>query len=153
MRLFLPAFSLLAVATAAAETPFEKLSAEIVPIIRRHFPAAEVTVGPGRLIAKHQTMQFTVHGVLKDGTIRPKPHQEEGPQADGFVLGINLQEGSYGGAALVPQELRQPYWTTYFDAPSLEGGKHHFQIAFSYGSRLPREFQQEIRAVLPVTKR
>ena len=43
------------------------------------------------------------------------------------MLTISLNEGNYEGAAVIPQTLQGPYFSTFIDATNLKAdGKHHF---------------------------
>ena len=79
-------------------------------MIRKHCPDATIEVTKVTFIAKHGTMQFTVHNRSMDGEIRHVTHQEEGPSYKGFMLRVSLNDGKYLGQAGVPQTLNGPYF-------------------------------------------
>jgi hypothetical protein len=107
----------------------------------------------GWINAKHGTMTFTIHRRWKTGEILEQTDQTEGPNFEGFILALSVQEGKYEGQAVVPQTLGTPYWQTYIDRPATEDGQGHYVINFSYGSRLNKEFMKELFEALPKTIR
>lgn len=135
----------------AAGTPAEQLelNKKVTKIVLEHFPKAAVVVDHGNLVAKQGTMIFTVHRRSKTGKVGEKTDQVEGPNYQGFILSISVQDGQYHGAAVVPQTLQRPYWKTYIDRPATKDGKSHFVINFSYGARLNREFISALLEALP----
>ncbi len=139
------------IAVADAEIPKE-LADRIQKIVRQHYPDVEITQKNGWLSAKHGTMIFTVHRHLKTGEILETTDRVEGPNAEGFVLSLSVQEGKYEGAAVVPQILGEPYWQTYIDRPKTEDGQGHYVINFSYGSRLDKDFMKTVFEALPKSK-
>lgn len=152
-------FALVAVAApvwAGDPTPTDDPMAKLIPAVRgvveAHFPEASVEVrDDGVMIARHDTMTFTVHPIMRDGKILPRTEQIEGPTHLGFLLTISVADGQYNGPAVVPQILRYPYWQTFIDRPPTPDGDGHYGINFSFGSRLNRDFVSDLHAVLPDT--
>jgi hypothetical protein len=71
-----------------------------------------------------------------------------GPSYDGFIVSLALQDGQYVGAAVIPQDLRRPYWTTFVYAYPISKGKQHLHVNISYGSRTDRKVIQQIKDLL-----
>ena len=94
-------------------------------------------------------MIYTVHSVSKIGKVSETPHQEEGPNFQGFMLSVSLEQGEYVGAAKVPQTLQGPYFPTFIDAVAIEDAKSHYLVHFCYGSRLDPELKKAIFEALP----
>lgn len=112
--------------------------------LRQHCPDLALTVEEGELIAKKGTMLFTVHGRSKSGEIFPQTYQEEGPNFKGFMLRIKQVKGVYEGAAVVPQTLRGPYYSTYIAAPATKDGLNYYWVRFSFGGRLDENLKNVI---------
>ena len=110
---------------------------------------ATLEIEGNELVAKHGTMEFTIHGRSKTGEISPRTHRREGPNFMGFVLRLSVGEGRYAGAAVVPQPLRGPYFPTYIDAIPTPDAKGYYWVSFSYGSRVDEELKKAIFAALP----
>lgn len=143
---------LLATPAKAQESPIVTLDRTLTPIIRTHFPEAQIQVTDTAYVAKCGTMDFTVHGSQKTGEILAKTHIEEGPNFEGFILRIELKEGRrYQGALRIPQDTPQLYWSTFLDSRTVSRDRHFF-IRFSYGSRLKKEFKKAILDALPKSR-
>ena len=140
------------VTVAGAPSGQLELNENITKIVLKHFPKADIAVNDGNFVAKQGTMVFTVHRRSKTGEVGKKTDQVEGPNYRGFILSISARDGKYHGAAEVPQTLRRPYWQTYIDRPPRKGGKSHYVINFSYGSRLNREFMKAVLEALATVK-
>jgi hypothetical protein len=137
---------------SAAESPLAPLDASLTAIIQRYFPEAQIQRADNSFTAKHGTMEYTVHARSKTGEVFAQTHKEEGPNFTGFILSIRVNDGPYQGAAVVPQHLKEPYWTTYIQAEPVPNQDKHFFIHFSYGGRLNPEFQKAFYNALKVTK-
>ncbi|MCA1660286.1 MAG: hypothetical protein LC642_07095 [Verrucomicrobiaceae bacterium] len=143
---------LLATPGKAQEAPIVTLDRALTPIVRTHFPDAQIQVTETSYVAKFGTMDFTVDARQKTGEILAKTHIEEGPNFEGFILRIELQEGRrYLGALRIPQDTPQPYWSTFLDSRTVSKDRHFF-IRFSYGSRLRKEFKKAILDALPKSR-
>lgn len=144
------ALVLFAIASVArSEPPSDELVKRLTAVIREHCPDAKFKVEGNTFTAKHGTMMFTVHGRFMSGEIRPKAHQEEGPNFKGFLLTVTLEQGHRVNQAATPQTLRQPYWKTYINDPLTEDGENQYWIRFSYGSRLDEKLKKAILDALP----
>ena len=139
-------------ATQAAFAKQPELADKIRKLVKKHFPDAVVFQDKRKLTAKHGTMVFTIHRHWKTGKIRKETDQVEGPNYQGFVISISVQDGRYEGQAMVPQVLNQRYWQTYIDRPPTENGNGHYVINFSYGSRLDKDFMRAVFEALPKSR-
>jgi hypothetical protein len=140
-----------AAGNALAEPPPDELVQKLTKVIRTHCPEAKIEVTKQEFIAKFETMMFTLHRRNKAGEVFPDTYQEEGPNWKGFMLRITLHDGKYQGAAVVPQTLQQPYFSTYIDASAAEQKDKHYFVAFSYGSRLDENLKKAIFEAIPKT--
>lgn len=153
MRLILSVALLVATGAASSkDAPPDELVKKLTGVIREYCPDASILVTNGLFRATYGTMMFTLHGRQKDGEILTETHQQEGPNFKGFLLGVSVEKGPYGGQAVVPQELHGPYFASFIDGPATEDGKNHYWIVFSYGSRLDPRLKQAIFAALPRRK-
>jgi hypothetical protein len=116
-------------------------------VIRSYDPNAVVAIENGAYVYRHHTQTFKVHAIDKTGQISERAQDEEGPNVDGILLTIFLQEGSYQGAAEIPQELKKTYWTTFVNAYPAAGGKH-LLLNLSYGSRADKKLIEAIKACM-----
>jgi len=152
-RAIITIVAILAVVSAGAGAPPpDALVQTLTNTIRKHCPEAKIEVTEHAFVAKYGTMMFTLHSVSKTGEVSPQTYQQEGPNFKGFILGIALQDGKYEGAAMVPQTLQGPYFPTFIDAPATDDGKKHYQVHFSYGSRLDPGLKKAIFEAIPKTR-
>jgi hypothetical protein len=135
--------------TICAGPPPDDTVQKLTKTIRKHCPQAKIEVTKQDLVARFGTMMFTIHGIAKTGEIDPKTHQREGPNLKGFILRVSLHDGRYSGGAKVPSTLQGPYFPTFIDALSVEKDNKHYEIHFSYGSRLNPDLKKAIFKALP----
>src|SRR5687768_7904729 len=88
----------------------------------------------------------------KAGEVYEQTYQEEGPNWKGFILRVELREGKYAGAAVIPQTLQQPYFQTFIDGPNVDGADKHYFVTFSHGSRLDPKLKNAIMEAIPRTR-
>jgi hypothetical protein len=115
-------------------------------------PSARISdvAADSAVLGEYRTREFQVYTIYKGGQIAELPHQERGPEYDGFLLRVTLQPGQYQGAAVIPQNLRHPYWTTYLNAVSVPDKDEHLHIQLSYGSRTDRELLEQLKVAVGV---
>ncbi|HEX3890055.1 MAG TPA: hypothetical protein VHX90_04305 [Verrucomicrobiae bacterium] len=127
-----------------AEPPPDAVVQKLTTVIHEQCPDAIIDTTNGLYIAKYGTMMFTLHSVGINGEISSKTYQAAGPNFKGFILIIGIEKGPYQGQAVIPQELKGPYFPTFIDAPLTEDGKNHYWITFSYGGRLDPKLKEAI---------
>lgn len=135
-----------------AAPPPSDMVKKLTQVLRKRCPEAIIEVTKEAFTAKYGTIVYTLHSRSKTGEVYPQTYQQEGPNFKGFMLSVSLQEGKYGGAAVVPQTLQGPYFPTFLDAVSVEDGKKYYMVHFSYGSRLDPELMKSLFEVLPKTR-
>lgn len=150
-RLFL-CLILLSSSAFAANTSIADLDRLLTPIIRKYFPDATIQVSATEYVAKHGTMNFTVHERSMTGEVSPTTHVTEGPNYKGFMLRIGLHDGPYRDQAVVPQNLNELYWTTFLDAAPIPGFSGHLMTEFSFGNRLNEDFKKAVFNALPKSR-
>ncbi len=133
-------------------TPSKELVKKLSEAILKHSPDAKIEITKEGFFAKDGTMMFTIHGRSKTGEVSRETGQQEGPNYKGFMLRVSLEEGTYSGAAAIPQTLQGPYFPTFIDGPATDDGKNYHRISFSYGSRLDPKLKQAILEAIPKTK-
>lgn len=119
----------------------------------RHFcPSAHIRYNDGgrQIVVEYHTRDFQVYTIYKGGKIAELPHRERGPEYDGFLLQVTFQDGLYSGAAVPGQDLRYPYWTTYFTVVESADKKSHLHVQLSYGSRSDRGLLGELKKAIGI---
>jgi hypothetical protein len=137
--------------TMFAAPPPDEMVQKLTETIRKHCPQATIEVTESGFVAKSGTMMFTLHGRWKTGEVDPKTFQQDGPNFKGFMLSLELRDGKYDGAMVMPQTLQEPYFPTFIDAPSVEKNKYYL-IRFSYGSRLDPDLKKAIFEAIPAIR-
>jgi len=146
--------SLLLVSTAIAtpatpgDSALKEVSAGLSRIAEDLKPEATVVGSNGTVVLSYKTRKFMVHGTYRDGRRVEKAHEALGPQVDGLIVRVKLQDGRYDGAAVVPQGLRKPYWTTYINAYPVAQGKQYLWVNISFGSRTDRDTITRVKQLL-----
>ena len=153
LRSAIIALAALAAATAGADpdgddhpAALDRLAVRLKAVLARACPGATVGFEDGGLVARHQTQVFQVHGMMRYGEFDAKPHAERGPNYRGFQLKLNLHDGPVVSAAVIPQDLRRRYWTTFIDAAILPGTGQHARINLDYGARTDPKLIAQLKA-------
>lgn len=133
-----------AVAIASRTAKADEWQTKLQSVIRSFDTNAVVTIENGAYVYRFHTQMFKIHTIQKTGGITETAHDEEGPNVDGIFLKVSLQDGSYRGAAEIPQDLRRPYWTTFINAYPVATGKHLW-LGLSYGSRANQKLMEAIK--------
>ena len=100
----------------------------------------------GRTVSlSYRTRKFMVHNTDKLGHHSEKAHEEVGPRYDGLIFQVTMQDGRYAGAAVIPNDLPRPYWTTFVNAYPVAKGQQHLHVNISYGNRTDREVIKKMK--------
>lgn len=88
----------------------------------------------GRTLAvRFKTREYDLRMRIKSGAISERSMKREGPSAEGFLLRAHIQPLGEVNQAVVPQTLREQYWSTFVDVyPAKTEGKQIY-LALSYG--------------------
>ncbi|WP_237229132.1 hypothetical protein [Rubinisphaera sp. JC750] len=132
----------------------QEAQAALKGLILEHYPDAKLNLNDRFFAAQANTMEFTVHNILCDGSIKEIPDKYQGPRHDGFTLSVSLKQGVYMGPLVLPQTLRDPYWKTRVDQIVNADRSSHLFVRYSYGSHVERtEFHRSLLAILRTTPR
>jgi hypothetical protein len=82
------------------------------------------------------------------GKVSEKASERIGPDFDGFILWIQLQDAGFPIQASTPQTLREPYWNTYLDVRQLNGTNKQIYWGLSYWSMTDKKVLSEIKGIL-----
>jgi|JI10StandDraft_1071094.scaffolds.fasta_scaffold202019_2 hypothetical protein len=130
--------------SSATESPsvLSTLASRLNPILQRHYPHAKVTIEGNRIAFEYDTRVFLVHSALKTGEWQ-EAREVEGPNRNGILCAIELREGRYDGAAVLPQTFNEHYFqTTVMQVPSRDGARYLY-VPLSFPSGAQAGFQQE----------
>ena len=90
----------------AQDVKSDEWQEKLQSVIRQHHTNAVVVVEHGTYFYRYHSLTFKIHTIDKMGNILETPHDEEGPNVDGILLKVTLQDGPYQGAAKTPQDLK-----------------------------------------------
>jgi hypothetical protein len=145
MRSHMLTVGLIAVVVLASRpATADEWQTKLQSVIRLFDSNALVAVEHGGYVYRHHTQTFKIHAIDKTGAISALAHDEEGPNADGVLMRVSLQDGPYRGAADIPQDLHGPYWTTFINAYPVADGKHLW-LGLSYGRRADPKLLEAVK--------
>jgi hypothetical protein len=133
-----------AIAIASWTANANEWQTKLQSVIRQFDTNAVVTVEDGAYVYRYHTQTFKIHTIQKTGAISEMAYDEAGPNVDGIFLKVSLQDGPYRGAAVIPQDLHRPYWTTFLNAYPVDDGKYLW-LSLSYGSRADKKLMEAVK--------
>ncbi len=139
---------LVALPAAAKGSPLDNVAEGLSKIAEGLKPVASVIQDGRAVTLSFNTRTFMVHSSDRLGHRSKEAHETVGPRYDGLIVQITVQDGRYFGAALIPQNLRRPYWTTFVNAYPITKGKQHLHVNISYGNRTDREIIRKVKELL-----
>ncbi len=140
--------AMFALQASAKDSPLSQVAENLSKIAEDMEPAASV-LHDGRTVSlSFNTRTFMVHSSDKLGRRSKEAHQTVGPRYDGLIVQVTMQDGRYFGAAVIPQNLRRPYWTTFVNAYPIAKGKQHLHVNISYGNRTDHQLIKQIKELL-----
>ena len=129
---------------AAKNVVADEWQTKLQSVIRQFDPKAVVVVENGTYVYRYHAQTFKMHTIDKTGAISETAHDEEGPNVNGILLKATLEVGPYSGAAVIPQDLKGPYWTTFINAYAVTA-KQFVWLTLSYGSRSDKKLLEAIK--------
>ena len=103
--------------TGQPELPsMDRFYQQIRTIVRRHYPDASSHMFKNEIHFEYRTRIFIVHIPSKTGEWQD-PVERRGPRKGGVLGDIELRQGCYHGAAVVPQVLDRYYYHLHLLAP------------------------------------
>ena len=125
----------------------DQLYQEIRRIVRRDYPAATLHKLDGKIHFEHDTRIFVVHEPLKTGQWQD-PWEERGPKINGIYGDIEIREGRWQGAAVVPQSFDKRYFTMLLMAPYSDRLDAHLVVHIKYPRNVPNGFLKDLTELL-----
>lgn len=146
--ILLPLFAVIGLAEEKDEAnPFLPLLKELQPVIEQYYPDVLIEQNVRELRLQAKTMEFTIHRILRDGSIQEETYMDEGPTHKGFMMVIsNFRNRRYNGPLEVPQVLTKPYWSTFVN--EVERNENYYWVRFHFGSKINSKFKTEVMNLL-----
>lgn len=124
-----------------------EIASRLNPIFQRHYPGTKSQIGSDRIVFEHDTRVFLIHVPLKTGEWQ-EAREIKGPNRNGILCTIELRDGRYDGAAVLPQTFNERYFeTTVSQMPSLDGTRCLY-VHLSFPSGVQVGFQKEFWDVM-----
>jgi hypothetical protein len=133
-------------ATAPSPTLSDLLS-DLRPVFQRYYPNVTSQLRGDLLEFEHDTRVFLIHARLKTGEWQ-EARETRGPNPGGIVCTIELREGRYNGAAVLPQTFNNRYFDTLVMALASPDQSRHLYVHLSYPDTVKKEFLGEFHEVL-----
>jgi hypothetical protein len=127
------------------KTDLNPLLAEVRKLVEKHYPKAKVTLKDQTIHFEFNIRKFMIHALNRIGDAWQDAHEEQGPQPGGIYGDIELRQGKYGGAAGVPQDFNERYFTLYLSAPYSKKLDRHLYIHLKYPGNVPKEFLRDFK--------
>jgi len=94
----------------------EQIYSSVQRIVIHHYPTATYHLLKNKIHFEDNTRLFIIHVPLKTGEWQD-PWEERGPRKGGILGTIELRDGEYTGAAMVPQMFDRFYYSIILMAP------------------------------------
>ncbi|MGB5850115.1 MAG: hypothetical protein WBH40_16625 [Ignavibacteriaceae bacterium] len=94
----------------------EQIYLSVQRIVISHYPTATSHLLKNKIQFEFNTRLFIIHVPLKTGEWQD-PWEERGPRKGGILGTIELRDGEYTGAAMVPQTFDRLYYSIILLAP------------------------------------
>ena len=137
-------------AEAKATAPDPILSDLLIrlrPVLQRYYPDAQPRLRGDLLEFEHDTRVFFIHTRLKTGEWQ-EARETRGPNSGGILGTIELRQGLYNGAALLPQTFDSRYFQTLVMAEAPEDKSRYLYVHLSYPDTVKSGFLAEFREVV-----
>lgn len=126
-----------------SEFDLKLLYQEVRMVARRHYPKVSSHQLGNKIHFEHDTRLFVVHESLKTGEWQD-PWEVRGPKKNGILVDVELNQGRWHGAAVVPQSFDKRYFTVLLMAPYSEKLDAHLVATIKYPRHLPEGFLVEL---------
>jgi hypothetical protein len=137
-------------AAAKPTAPSSTLSDLLIrlrPVLHRYYPDAQLRLRGDVLEFEHDTRVFLIHSRLKTGQWQ-EARETRGPNPGGILGTIELRQGPYNGAAVLPQTFDNRYFETLVLAEASDDQSKFLYVHLSYPDSVKSGFLSEFREVV-----
>jgi hypothetical protein len=129
----------------AVEVKSDIWRGELKSCIRHYDENGKVEIENGTYIYRYHTLIYKFHPITtKAGDTSGETYNQEGPKDDGIFLQASIREGVYNGQLEIPQEMKFPFWNTFFNAYPIDTGRY-FWVSISYGKNSNMKFVNDLK--------
>jgi hypothetical protein len=127
-----------------------QVASRLDPVFDRYYPGTRSQIDGDHIVFEHDTRVFLIHVPLKTGEWQ-EAREVKGPNRDGILCTIEMRDGRYNGAAVLPQTFNDRYFeTTVAQEPSPDGSRYLY-VHLSYPSGVRAGFLREFWEVVRTT--
>jgi hypothetical protein len=123
------------------------LQSRLRPVLQRYYPQAKSQVRGEVLQFEQDTRVFLIHIPLKTGEWQ-EAREVKGPNQGGILCTIELRNGRYDGAAVLPQTFNDRYFETLVMAEASPDQSRYLYVHLSYPHGVERRFLGEFHEVV-----
>jgi hypothetical protein len=127
---------------ARQRSRLERLYPELRTLFLRHYPQVTSHLLDEKIHFEQDTRVFIVHESLKTGEWQD-PRETRGPKRGGILCDLELREGKYNGAAVVPQTFDKRYFKLLVMAPYSQKHNAHLYLHLCYPSNVSDDFLKQ----------
>jgi hypothetical protein len=125
-----------------------RLYSRLRPVFQRHYSEVSSQLATDRIEFVQDTRTFLIHTRLKTGEWQ-EAREVKGPNRRGILCSIELRQGKYGGAAVLPQTFNQQYFQTLVMAVPSADETAYFYVHLSYPDEVTpgflKDFQETVQ--------
>ena len=119
-----------------------RLYSELRTLFVRHYPQVTSHQLNEKLHFEHDTRIFIIHEQRKTGEWQD-PWETRGPKSGGILCDIQMREGKYEGAAVVPQTFDKRYFSLLVMAPYSQRHNAYLYVHLSYPGNVREDFLKQ----------
>ncbi len=97
---------------------------------------------------RYHTRKFMIHTSYMTGKVSEKASERIGPDFDGFILWVQLQDAGFPIQANTPQTIREPYWNSYLAITQMTDTNKQIYWGLSYWSKTDQKVLSQIKETL-----
>ncbi len=124
-----------------------QLYTRLIPTFERYYPNIRSQLAPRSIEFEHDTRIFLIHMPLRTGEWQDA-REVKGPNLRGILCHIELIDGRYQGAAMLPQTFDYRYFKTLAMAVASPNGLAYLYVHLSYPERVDAGFLEEFQGTL-----
>ncbi|MDA7880793.1 hypothetical protein N9A94_00630 [Akkermansiaceae bacterium] len=99
------------------------------------------------LSLRYKTRKYQVYPGNKSGQLGRELEEREGPDDEGILLRVHVQEKGEVNQAPVPQTIQEAYWKTYLNVYPVENSSKQIYFALSFHGRTDTDLISKLKSI------
>src|SRR6185295_5427713 len=132
---------------ARQNSRLERFYSELRTLFRRHYPHVTSHLLDEKLHFEQDTRIFIVHEPRKTGEWQD-PWETRGPNPGGILCEIEMRQGKYEGAAVLPQTFDKRYFNVLVMAPYSQKHNAYLYVHLSYPGNVSDDFLKQFTEIV-----